>query len=158
MSLSFRFTGKSSVLTTCYFSALNLSDDDYELGFTNFETYNTILNVDSTNNKFYYGVNYKTIAIPEGSYELSAIDRYLSTSISQRRRKIDESKGERSTITSDDDESDESDIVYDKNDENTMKSEIRCAYRVNFAKPNNIGSLLNSHRHASYDRINGTRV
>jgi len=25
---------------------------------------------------------------------------------------------------------------------NTMKSEIKCIYRINFRKPNNIGSLL----------------
>ncbi|KAL6252205.1 hypothetical protein P5V15_009227 [Pogonomyrmex californicus] len=108
---------------------MDLSDDDYELGLTNFETYNTIPNVDSTNNKFYY--DNKTIVIPEGSYELSAIDRYLNAAISKK-RKIDESKK-----TSDDDESD--DIVYDESDEgerdtwsliiraneNTMRSEIR---------------------------------
>lgn len=148
MSLSLSFTGRSSVLTASYFPALDLSDDDYELGLTNFETYNTIPNIDSTNNKFYY--EDKTITIPEGSYELSAIDRYLNAAISQR-QKIDESKGQGST--SDDEKND---IIYDEGDEgersarsliiraneNTMRSEIKCAYRVDFARPNNIGSLL----------------
>ncbi|KAL6265670.1 hypothetical protein P5V15_002468 [Pogonomyrmex californicus] len=88
----------------CYFLALDLSDDDYELGLTNFETYNTIPNVDSTNNKFYY--DDKMIVIPESSYELSAIDKYLNAAISKKRR-IDENKR-----TSD--ESD--DIIYDESD------------------------------------------
>ncbi|KAL6252056.1 hypothetical protein P5V15_015036 [Pogonomyrmex californicus] len=147
MSLSLSFTGKSSILTACYFPALDLSDDDYELGLTNFETYNTMPNVDSTNNKFYYDDDDKMIVISEASYELSAIDKYLNAAISKRRRI--ESKR-----TIDDDESD--DVIYDENDEgerdtqpliiraneNTMRSEIRCEHRVNFAKLNNIGSLL----------------
>ncbi|KAL6254325.1 hypothetical protein P5V15_014374 [Pogonomyrmex californicus] len=104
MSLSLSFTERVASSRRAIFR-LDLSDDDYELGLTNFETYNTIPNVDSTNNKFYY--DDKTIVIPEGSYELSAIDRYLNAAISKK-RKIDESK-------SDDDESD--DIVYDESDE-----------------------------------------
>jgi len=31
----------------CYFLAVDLSDDDYELGLTDFETYHTISNVNS---------------------------------------------------------------------------------------------------------------
>jgi len=31
-------TGKSNVLSTTYFPAIDLSDDDYELGLMNFET------------------------------------------------------------------------------------------------------------------------
>jgi len=31
-----------------------LSDDDYELDLTHFETYCTIFNVNSLNNKFYF--------------------------------------------------------------------------------------------------------
>ncbi|KAL6255608.1 hypothetical protein P5V15_012856 [Pogonomyrmex californicus] len=121
MSLSLSFTGKNSVLTACYFPALDLSDDDYD---------------------------YEVLRISKRSYELSAIERYLNAAISKK-RKIDESKR-----TSDDDESD--DIVYDESDEgersarsliiraneNTMKSEIRCEHQIDFAKPNNIGSLL----------------
>ncbi|EFN73383.1 hypothetical protein EAG_12508 [Camponotus floridanus] len=44
MSLILTLTGRSNVLTASYFPPLDLSDDDYELGLTNFETYNTIPN------------------------------------------------------------------------------------------------------------------
>ncbi|KYN12746.1 hypothetical protein ALC57_15086 [Trachymyrmex cornetzi] len=54
MSLSFTLTGKSSVLAVSYFPAVDLGDDDYELRLTDFETYYTLANVNSTNNKFYY--------------------------------------------------------------------------------------------------------
>jgi len=54
---------------TTYFPAIDLSDDDYELGLMNFETYNTISNVNALNNKFYFDENDVEITISEG-YEL----------------------------------------------------------------------------------------
>jgi len=45
MSLILPLTRKSNVLATTYFPAIDLSDDDYELGLMNFETYNTISNL-----------------------------------------------------------------------------------------------------------------
>jgi len=63
----FALTGKSSILTTSYFLAIDLSDGDYELSLTDFETYYTIPNVNSSNNKFYYKKSDKEIVIPEGS-------------------------------------------------------------------------------------------
>jgi len=69
------------ILTASYFPALDLSNGEYELGLTNFETYNAIPNVTSTNNKFYFDTNDKIITIPEGSYELSAVNKYLRVAI-----------------------------------------------------------------------------
>ncbi|KYN35075.1 hypothetical protein ALC56_10595 [Trachymyrmex septentrionalis] len=71
MSLTLTLTGTISILTASYFPALDLSNGEYELGLTNFETYNTIPNVISTNNKFYFDTDDKIITILEGSYELS---------------------------------------------------------------------------------------
>ena len=70
MSLIFTLTGKSSVLAACYFPAVDLSDGDYELALTDLETYHTISNVNSLNNKFYFDED-KDIIIPEGSYEIT---------------------------------------------------------------------------------------
>ncbi|KYN10280.1 hypothetical protein ALC57_17595, partial [Trachymyrmex cornetzi] len=53
---------------------------------SNFETYNTIPNVTSANNKFYFDTDDKIITIPKGSYELSAINRYLRAAIRHVRR------------------------------------------------------------------------
>jgi len=66
MSLTFTLIGKSSILAVCYFPAIDLSDGDYELGLTNFETYHTISNVNLLNNKFYFDEDDKEIIIPEG--------------------------------------------------------------------------------------------
>jgi len=67
MSLILTLTGKSNVLVTTYFPAIDLSDDDYKLGLMNFETYNTISNVNASNNKFYFDENDMEIMIPKGS-------------------------------------------------------------------------------------------
>ena len=132
MSLTFTLTGKSSILAVSYFPAVDLSDGDYELGLTNFETYYTIPNVNSSNNKFYF--DDKEITIPEGSYELRDINTYLRrvllrdhSSVIARKKHVGE---------------DEEYPLIIRANNNTMKSEIKCAYTVNFNKPNNIGSLL----------------
>jgi len=78
-------TEKSNVFAITYFPAIDLSDDDYELGLMNFETYNTISNVNASNNKFYFDENDVQIMIPEGSYELHAINDFLKHAIPRKR-------------------------------------------------------------------------
>ena len=90
MSLTLTLTGTTSILTASYFPALDLSNGEYELGLTNFETYNAIPNVTSTNNKFYFDADDKIITIPERSYELSAINKYLRAAIRHTRRTLND--------------------------------------------------------------------
>lgn len=131
MSITLTLTGRSSVLSVSYFPAIDLQENKYELGLTDFETYNTIPNINSTNNKFYFGENDEEIIIPEGSYEVRAIADYLADQV--LRMKQDDVNKNYNII--------DPPIILRAN-ENTMKSELRCKYRVNFTKPNNIGSLL----------------
>jgi len=77
MSLTFTLMGKSSILAVSYFPAVDLSDGNYVSSLTDFETYYTIPNINSSNNKFYFDKDDKKIGIPEGSYELHDIDKYL---------------------------------------------------------------------------------
>ena len=77
MSLTLTLSGKSNALTANYFPPIDLSDGEYELGLTTFETYNTVPNVTSANNKFYFGDNDEEITIPEGSYEINDIAMFL---------------------------------------------------------------------------------
>jgi hypothetical protein len=149
MSMTLTLTGRSSVLAANYFPAIDLSDGEYELGLTDFETYNTIPNVNSSNNKFYFGKNDEEITIPEGSYEIQAINEYLKRAISQRypRRATrssdsDEKRVERVRANDYDDVDNEEYPIMLRGNYNTMRSEIKCAYRINFRIPNNIGSLL----------------
>ena len=160
MSLTLTLSGRSSILTVNYFPPLDLSDDMYELGLANFETYNTIPNVTSANNKFYFGESDEIIAIPEGAYKLPDIDTYLRAAIRHKQ----EMRGNMDMVV-DDKDGDSNDYIFDRDDKkdgndsddndkesersliirgnyNTMKSEIKCIYRVNFTKSNNIGKLL----------------
>jgi len=65
MSLTFTLTGKSNIFAVSYFSAVDLSDSNYGLDLTDFETYYTIPNVNSSNNKFYFDKDDKEIVILE---------------------------------------------------------------------------------------------
>ncbi|KYN14485.1 hypothetical protein ALC57_13310 [Trachymyrmex cornetzi] len=86
---------------------------------------NRIVLVNSTNNKFYYD---EEIVIPEGLYELLDIEQYLKREILCSH----DAKGKK----------DEEFLLVIRANNNTMRSEIKCAYRINFTKPRNIGSLL----------------
>jgi len=143
MSLIFILTGKSSVLEVSYFPIVNLNNGDYEFGLTDFETYYTISNVNSSNNKFYFHKDDKEIIILEGSYELRDIKKYLKCailrpnnakkkSVSQSSMKMMNTKTKYKKWLP---------LVIHANN-NTMKSEIMSAYRINFTKSNNIGLLL----------------
>jgi hypothetical protein len=151
--MTFTLTGRSSVLAEHYFPAVELSDGDYELGLTCFETYHTISNVNSSNNKFYFDEDDTEITIPEGSYEIRAIHEFLKREISRKHpRRVVRSNDDRTSVANIareetarangyENEVAEYPIVLRAN-YNTMKSEIKCAFRVNFNKPNNVGSLL----------------
>jgi len=76
---------RKSVLATTYFPAIDLSDDDYKLGLMNFETYNTISNVNASNNIFYFDENNVEITIPKESYKLQVINEYLKQAIPPKR-------------------------------------------------------------------------
>jgi len=69
MSLTLTLSGKSTILAANYFPAMDLSDGDYELGLAIFETYH-ILNLNESNNKFYFTKDDVEITIPESSYEV----------------------------------------------------------------------------------------
>ncbi|KYQ49980.1 hypothetical protein ALC60_10936 [Trachymyrmex zeteki] len=126
MSLTLTLTGTNSVLAASYFPALDLSDGEYELGLTNFETYNTISNITSANNKFDFDTD-RTISIPEGSYELSAIPKYLKAAILHIRSN---NNGNNDDYIFDyyNDNVHKDEVLFLHANENIMRSEIKCAY------------------------------
>jgi len=89
----------------------------------------TIPNVNSSNNKFYF--DDKEIIIPEESYKLHDINKYLKRAISKRYHKKKTLRKNKSEYP----------LIIRVNNK-TMKSEIKCAYRINFTKSHNIESLL----------------
>lgn len=55
MAEALTFSGQSSQLNVEYFPAIDLSDGNYVCGLVDFQTFNSIPNIDETNNLFYYG-------------------------------------------------------------------------------------------------------
>lgn len=123
MSLTLTLTGKTSILIVNYFPAIDLNDGNYEIGLCLFETYNTIPNIDSTNNKFYFDNNNEEIVIPEGTYELNALQKFLQNAILHKRQ------NKEMILLNDNDDDDDENIIGKKSiivraNENTM----RCTY------------------------------
>jgi len=58
-------------------------DKEYELALVSLDTYNSLANVDPTNNKFVYnnGPTRKEIQIPEGAYELDDLNSYINNQL-----------------------------------------------------------------------------
>lgn len=77
MSRTFTLTGRNSILCSNYSPPIELGDNDYECSLIDFQSYNSIPNVDEDNNLFHIGND--TIEIPIGSYELQDIADFLET-------------------------------------------------------------------------------
>lgn len=85
-SYKFTFTGNKSVLESTYFPSIELvSDTNYMIGLVDLYTYNSIPNIHENCNKF-YGAQ-EEIVIPEGSYEIDAIESYLQNILSKKKYK-----------------------------------------------------------------------
>lgn len=131
MSQIFTLTGDSSKLSAHLYPHidLNRSDNDgtYCLGLIGFQTWNSIPNIeDHINNTFTYGMGdkFKTISIPTGSYEITDITRLLESKV------VSESKANVRGILS----------IKDNN--NTLKCEIKCKYDIDFTSDDSIGRVL----------------
>lgn len=123
MSYTFTLSGKESILTAIIFPPIILNEnEEYAMGLINFESYNSIPNVDSTNNIFHYDKD-KKIVLPEGSYEINDIHRYLANTLSLK-KELDPV------------------VLRLEANRNTLKCEIKCNRTIDFSKPNSIGSLL----------------
>lgn len=119
MSITLTITGTSSVLTAEYFPPIDLQTN-YVCGLVDFQTYNSIPNVDESNNLFHIGG--RIIEIPIGSYEIDDIGNYLKAELS----KVSGGKSK----------------VDVKSNNNTLKSSIKGSESINFTESNSIGSLL----------------
>lgn len=76
---SFVFSADTTDWTTHFSQSFFLDPENkYELALVNLETYNSIPNISKSNNTFVYssdeGVTWKTISLPEGSYEIQQIN------------------------------------------------------------------------------------
>ena len=76
-SITFTFSGRSSILEAWYFPPIELAQDrEYVLGLIELLTFNSIPNIDLNSNKFYVGN--EIVEFPVGSYEISDIKKILA--------------------------------------------------------------------------------
>lgn len=115
MSITLTITGRKSVLQTEFNPPLIL-DDNYEGGLLYFSTFNTIPNIDISNNIFAYGKN-KQIKIPHGTYDLTDLHDYLKTELKDVQLQI-------------------------KSNNNTSKCLLFCTEPIHFEAKNSIASFL----------------
>jgi hypothetical protein len=123
MSQTFTLQGVTHELSCDYHPVIDLDPRaNYSLGLISFRTYNTIPNIDAANNRFYYDKD-KVVIIPEGSYEIEDIERYLRSHLNV------ESKEDGKAL----------DL---KPNNNTLQCELRCRYDVDFTPGDSIGRIL----------------
>ena len=117
-NFTFTFTGKQSILNSTFFPPLELpKNNNFVIGLVDLYTYNSIPNIYSGCNKLYVGE--KTFVIPDGSYEIDELEKYL-----------------REILTEDN-------ITLSlKANNSTLTCEIKCSEKINFEKSDSIYRLL----------------
>lgn len=149
-SYIFTLSGNDSVLTTQIHPAIELDPKKtFVLGFIAFFSYNSIPNVDSSNNKFYYEDG--MIELPEGAYELHDIEKNLQNRIADlENKKIKQMKKRQESSSSNSGRALQEDKTLKftptslsvKANNNTLRCEIKCNKNIDFSKEGTIGSLL----------------
>ena len=139
MSLTLTLTGSSSELKATYFPPLELHTQ-YVLGLVDFNTYNSIPNVDYSNNLFHIGAH--IIEVPIGSYEISDIIEYITDKYEKILQKDDMINKKKSTALDVNVAKQKENLVI-KTNNNTLQVEIYSEFdRIHFDKNRSIGTLL----------------
>lgn len=127
-SYTVTFTGNSSSLRSVLFPALRLQKGKlWEAALLDLTTYNSIPNItQNINNKlhFYKAVNkngiptkLEEISLPTGSYEIDDINEMLQEKMGK-------------------------DNITIKGNNNTLRTEVKSKYYIDFSQPHSIGDLL----------------
>lgn len=156
-SITLTLSGNSPHLQAQYFPPIDLSDGDYVCGLVDFQTFNSIPNVDETNNMFYYGVATDNF---DDSLTTNQISEKFSdeTTKNNKNKKISSIKNPQSLSyikiptgsyeVSDLENYIKKELALRKVEfaltanKNTLQCEILCSQPINFTKPNTIGPLL----------------
>ncbi|CAB3251400.1 unnamed protein product [Arctia plantaginis] len=124
MSLTFSLNGTESTLSVNFLPPIELGEGEFECALIYLKTFNSIPNVDESNNLFHYGAD-NVITIPEGSYELDDIIQYLEREL-LREAKDDPFK-----------------LIDIEANTNTMKCSFHSPYYdIHFERENSIGRIF----------------
>lgn len=129
MELLLTLTGRGNTITTTYYPPIHLSGQGF-LGLLGLYTSNAIRNVTEDNNIIYYGT--KKLIIPPGAYEISELNKYIQTQLSNATTK-------NKTYIS---EQEMNKIFSLRANNNTLKVELQSTFDIDFTKQNSIGRML----------------
>lgn len=82
-------SGNSSVLSTNYYPPIDVSDGEYYLGLINYQSFNTIPNIDETQNVFH--IDSYSIVIDTGSFEFDDLKTFILKKINEINTKYNKS-------------------------------------------------------------------
>lgn len=154
MSYTFTLSGRTSTLTTRIYPSIILDDDEtYVIGLIDFMTFNTIPNIDESNNKFYIGPH--TLKLPEGTYEITDIEKNLNILLTEADEKLwkeERKEEEKKAHSTQNNETipilvvkkprNEKSILHLRANHNTFKCEIKSNQPIDFEKPNTMKNIL----------------
>ena len=105
------------MLSASYYPPIELKPEfEYYLGLISFGVYNSIPNIDESNNLLHY--DNKVLEIPIGSYELEDLDSFLKQQLGG------------------------DDKISLVGNNNTLRCELKSKFRIDFSKPRSVGKLL----------------
>lgn len=119
MSETILLSGKSNVLESVFSPPIFLDPKKtHYVGLVEFVAFNSIPNVDHTNQTFrYYGPDKKEILIPRGAYEIEAINQFLQDKIGAENIEL-------------------------KANNSTLRCSIKSKFEIDFDHPGSIGPML----------------
>lgn len=164
-TVTLTLSGNSSHLQAQYFPAIDLSDGEYVCGLIDFQTFNSIPNIDETNNLFHYGYENikekKSVEKSNLSYEgednniVANIETINVQKVAPLKKKhpmscvtipvgsyelVDINKCLQKSLK-------RNGVVLSlEANKNTLQCELICSQPINFSKPNSIGPLLGFRR------------
>lgn len=138
-SYTLSLSGNKSVITADYFPPLVLNGC-YECGLVELQTFNSIPNIDHTNNKLHYGKNGDYVELPTGSYEIDDISKTIQDLIDEKSRTSMEitHNDVRKTVHG----ISKNMFISIVPNNNTLKCSLKATKIVHFDKDDSIGSVL----------------
>lgn len=134
---TYLFSDVTSEQSMNIYPAQELDPDKlYTISLISLSTYNTIANVNSTNNKLHY--DDKSMTIPEGHYEIDDINRVIRTHLGveyKNNEYFHKLLKEKSVKPSDN-------FFNIYPNPNTLKCSVLSSHTIDFTKENSIGKLL----------------
>ena len=156
MSNQFVFSSNKTSWTTNFEKSIHVDNDQnqYEIALLNLETYNSIPNIDESNNIFVYGVSTDhrlkhEIEIPVGSYDITDINNVIQKTMKERGHWDQENEKYLITLSA---------------NNSTLKCELNIAFgtHTDFTKGKSLASLLgfekNIYEIGNYDSENPVNI